>query len=1428
MGLKADRVASSRNVNRVAFFKAVPKSIKNFNNSVRTTFVRAVCYLSARIGAGGSNGNCGLTHHVVIHRNYSYLGHSITAIAQAMLRLRTGSVAGVFNVNGKVLVKVVVKCGNDLGFVMRATLCGAYTLLQAGGCAGSIVNDLPLTHRVLMLKCSCRVIHVSMLAVLTYVQRIAALGTGRSNYSDDFIVFSSFDDQFVTCYFGCCLGICKVLVAIRAVPVFFHAVLHAGSFNGIEMCQSTIMITDLYLTGGQHVAQKIAFCNDNAMQLVSNVLGTDLISAFGCAKNCNAVQIPLIVVLENLTIKLFNHDFWNTVHRGYTGDFCFACQYVVLSVIGGNVGVYVNVNVTSVFIRPTNDGLAIIGLGSNCTGLSDLGAFRNGCIVEMRPQYPSDFRLLLIRNLNIKGLYFGLQINSVVKSVGHCQREYVSTDILSCKQVGRDGQRMRIGEVLNTIAVDHLFAKGQFENITGFRLHRDLDRFSVVLVNCILADREFGGHSLVGLCLLDSDGESVVNRFQINVVIGFIRGQVCHDKLKGVYANRKSAKCFCRNAQLMQDGSIRRRIFCNRLLILAYVTVDHGIQLKFVSGVGSDGDLNGLLLGSGLGDHGLINGDLGLNIAHDSLRNLGEIERLQVVFLYLCRFSGIFHVQGNNAVSTCQRAGIEHDFKVSNASRINGFIKLHYVDCTLLEACNATVGSICIVSGKCAGNDVQLSAFLVGNVTVVTYCNQQGVGFANNHLLCNRLEVYVLGADFYKFGYFGTGILRLNVKQGKCCHGGLLFVNVEGEIEGGNFSIRNGDRDFSGVAGQDRNRLGFIHGNVQRLNAKVLNREGDLLFLVINVIGVGITRLVEIIARGSLSTLHHGSVIVAQLCGENDIVTVQYCVERGNVDAGGFASYTSDCFISIVDANGKTPFVLIVLEYAHDARANVAVFALLILMRLRIGVEKTHQLTVCTVKRYVAFLHERGLLGQRIATVQIFKTFKVFALAVVEQVSVFAFNGIDAAVQVKLGYLAVSNAHLVKRAVAAVGQVAVLIHDVVDVITVDLNVNDGGQVALRVLLAPCFGFGIVVGYPDGVCGCTVYVRGIGSFIVAVVGGNAKDVVVGVLCPSNVKLAVIHADLRSIFIIRFVFQITVSDDCGCGCRKRTVLALGHGNVLQGKTFRTSVGIGCFACRQLLSLLRINDMYTVCVLIQTVGSVTITVIFNDYILGITPTVPIPYRIAELSTVVLVIVLVVGNCCKIDLVEFAANIYNGCIRVAFRHLISVCKIEGSYAGSGMTFKGSAARSCAVLGFNDPVRAVPDFEFLLMPQEFDVCTKLTVKLPTVNLEFGENIKIEDRAKLTVYTHGCDRTAYADRCFNGCAQLNGELFDADTLVKFEHQLDLSLERDLNLKRNGDDPDHVLRVVLEGILDRTCDRTGCKANAVSVIFKDQLSFKSKI
>ena len=332
--------------------------------------------------------------------------------------------------------------------------------------------------------------------------------------------------------------------------------------------------------------------------------------------------------------------------------------------------------------------------------------------------------------------------------------------------------------------------------------------------------------------------------------------------------------------------------------------------------------------------------------------------------------------------------------------------------------------------------------------------------------------------------------------------------------------------------------------------------------------------------------------------------------------------------------------------------------------------------------------------------------------------SVFAFNGIDAAVQIKLSYLTVSNAHLIKRAVAAVGQVAVLIHDVVNVIPVDLNVDDGGQIALRVLFAPCFCLGIVAGYPNGVCGCTVYIRGIGCFIVAVVGGNAKDVVVSVLCPGNVKLAVIHADLRSVLIIRFVFQSTVYDDClvqgEVRNRERAILVGGQVNVTQGKTFRTSISVGCLTCCQLLGLLRVYDMQTVLVLIQAVGSITKTVIFDDHMLGITPTVFGPCGIAELCTVVCVIVWVSGNCCKIDLVEFAANIYNGCIRVTFCHLISICKIEGSYAGSGTYSQGisaaSAVNCCVVSTFNNPVLSLPDLELLLVPQKLDVCAKLTV----------------------------------------------------------------------------------------------------------------------
>ena len=165
-----------------------------------------------------------------------------------------------------------------------------------------------------------------MSANCTYVQGIAALGTGRSNYGDGFIVHSiSLDDQLFTCYFSCCLGIGKILVTHRAVPVFLHAVIFAGNFNGSEISQSVFMIADLYVTRGQYVAQEIAFCNDNAMQLMSNVFRTDLIGAFGCTKNCNTVQIPLIVELENFTIKIFNYYRCNSVLRGRTGELSTSC-----------------------------------------------------------------------------------------------------------------------------------------------------------------------------------------------------------------------------------------------------------------------------------------------------------------------------------------------------------------------------------------------------------------------------------------------------------------------------------------------------------------------------------------------------------------------------------------------------------------------------------------------------------------------------------------------------------------------------------------------------------------------------------------------------------------------------------------------------------------------------------------------------------------------------------------------------------------------------------------------------------------------------------------------------------------------------------------------------------------------------------------------
>ena len=153
-----------------------------------------------------------------------------------------------------------------------------------------------------------------------------------------------------------------------------------------------------------------------------------------------------------------------------------------------------------------------------------------------------------------------------------------------------------------------------------------------------------------------------------------------------------------------------------------------------------------------------------------------------------------------------------------------------------------------------------------------------------------------------------------------------------------------------------------------------------------------------------------------------------------------------------------------------------------------------------------------------------------------------------------------------------------------------------------------------MGYPDGVRARAVYVGGVSILIVAVVGGNAEEVVIGVLGPDYYGRAVMSRDLLSVLVASVLSAVDYGNNArgACGFEAACDLEISHRQTLCARVGVVNVGFG-----ELLSLLSEGYVEATVVLVECVCGVAVSVIVDDY--GRAPRAAIPYGVAELSTVV-----------------------------------------------------------------------------------------------------------------------------------------------------------------------------------------------------------------
>ena len=402
--------------------------------------------------------------------------------------------------------------------------------------------------------------------------------------------------------------------------------------------------------------------------------------------------------------------------------------------------------------------------------------------------------------------------------------------------------------------------------------------------------------------------------------------------------------------------------------------------------------------------------------------------------------------------------------------------------------------------------------------------------------------------------------------------------------------------------------------------------------------------------------------------------------------------------ICIVYAYRLAPNLLFIndfTEHTHNSRAGRTVFVFLVF-----GIEDCSEISVFVNNADITVTQHSGCFWQQFFGAVNTKTFILIVGVIIHQLAIVIFYRRNRTGGVEFGSWCVlcRNTLFVHYTVGAIRQITIFIHDVVNLAVVNFKIDNCGKAHCYRTCYLLIVFLIVIRYPNGVCVCTVHVRGVGVLIKTVFRGNTEDIIISILRPYNSRGAIVCCYLYSILIITCCFSVyncVVVGFAGINCIQ-TICEL---NELHRQAFCTGISIVCFLCGKLLSLLGVCDIEIAIVLKEGIGGIAVSVIVYDY--GGAPFAVIPLGVAKLYAVVLIII-VINSGSKIDFVICSAKVNDCSIFCTVRgiHVILVSQIHSGF---------SCHHICGIsFGFFfGSYAAGPNFKLFLVPQYFNICTK-------------------------------------------------------------------------------------------------------------------------
>ena len=485
--------------------------------------------------------------------------------------------------------------------------------------------------------------------------------------------------------------------------------------------------------------------------------------------------------------------------------------------------------------------------------------------------------------------------------------------------------------------------------------------------------------------------------------------------------------------------------------------------------------------------------------AYVGLADLCEIEGCKIIALHhlrLALFGG--NVDGNHALAACKNAFVKHDLKIIDPAckYISDILGVYRAADKLTVVCHIKSD----ILGKLAGEHVDPAA--LGKVdTAVCNSYKQGIALAHYHLLCIGTEVGIL-----------------------CAY--LLFSHCPdlaaciGSVYGGHYlAVLYLYRKLCRAA-RDRGDLGICTLGTEGENgsAPVYDGIDDLLIFVVDLIGIikaDILGIVDVIY-----VLKRGAVTVAHLRLDHYLISPADCVEGG---------YVSVALRGIVYRNALAPRVSF-FEDTHDHGA--ALLYSLKLKALACGVKEGGDIARSVGKRNVAVLQRCGVLWERDLALCRAELFALLACVIIGHDTVLALN-LSYAHYLTDFCCAIREILDIKGTIAAVGKVAVAVNNVIEHIALDGDIDDRGKTLRNSFAYPLAA--LKTGELDAVSIGCVNVRLLVVLIVIVVGRNAEDVVIRVLCPDDYFFLATNTYLLEIFIRGLI--LAVYHGLGIGIKTR---------------------------------------------------------------------------------------------------------------------------------------------------------------------------------------------------------------------------------------------------------------------------------------------------